>query len=106
MRDFTSTRLWQTTLAVQPDDDAHSEPRERLRSAYRLMRRRAADVSQEIIRDLPDFTVHDINHIDALWEMASIIAGDHYPLTPAEGFVLGGAFLVHDLGLGVAAYPD
>lgn len=38
--------------------------------------------------------------------MADLIAGDEFPLTPAEAFVLGGAFLIHDLGMGVAAYPE
>jgi hypothetical protein len=60
----------------------------------------------EIARDLPDFTVHDITHIDALWEMAQLIAGSDFHLTPTEAFVLGGAFLVHDLGMGLAAYPE
>lgn len=62
-------------------------------------------LAAEIGKDLPDFTVHDVSHIDALWEMAELIAGPDYPLNPAEAFVLGGAFLVHDLGMGLAAYP-
>ena len=52
------------------------------------------------------FTVHDDTHLDALWEMADIIAGTPFVLTPSEAFVLGGAFLIHDLGMGVAAYPE
>jgi hypothetical protein len=60
----------------------------------------------EIHRDLPDFTVHDITHLDALWEMADLIAGPEYPLNPMEAFALGAVFLIHDLGLGLAAYPD
>ena len=37
--------------------------------------------------------------------MADLIAGPDYPLNPLEAFVLGGAFLLHDLGLGLAAWP-
>jgi hypothetical protein len=38
--------------------------------------------------------------------MAEITAGADFPLTPTEAFVLGGAFLIHDLGMGLAAYPE
>jgi hypothetical protein len=34
------------------------------------------------------------------------VAGPDYHLTPTEAFVLGGAFLIHDLGMGLAAYPE
>jgi hypothetical protein len=63
-------------------------------------------IGQEIARDLPDFTVHDVTHLDALWEMAELTAGRVDHLTPTEAFVLGGAFLIHDLGMGLAAYPE
>ena len=58
-----------------------------------------------IPRDIPGFTVHDVTHLDALWETASLIAGDHYPLNPAEAFVFGGAVLLHDSAMSLAAYP-
>ncbi len=60
----------------------------------------------EIPQDLRDLTVHDITHLDALWETAGIIAGDEVEFTPVEAFVLGGAFLIHDLGLALAAFPN
>jgi hypothetical protein len=50
-------------------------------------------------------TVHDVTHLDALWEMTSLIAGPEYELNPAEAFVLGGAILLHDAGLSAAAFP-
>lgn len=59
----------------------------------------------EIGGALPHFTQHEITHLDALWEMADIAAGALYPITPCEAFVLGCSFLVHDLGMSVAAYP-
>jgi hypothetical protein len=58
----------------------------------------------EISQDLKHFTVHDITHIDALWQTADLIVGDDYPFTPTEAFVLGEAFLLHDLGLALASY--
>lgn len=101
----TST-LWRRSLARQPDPDEFAESRESLRSAFIKFRERAALLAAEIARDLPDYTVHDITHIDSLWHLADLIAGDNFHLTPLEAFVLGGAFLVHDLGNGLAAYPD
>ena len=59
----------------------------------------------EIRKDLPDLTVHDITHLDALWEVASTISGAPYALTPTEAFVLGGGILLHDLAMSVAAVP-
>jgi hypothetical protein len=70
-----------------------------LRAAFSTFRQRAGLLSGEIRRDLPQLTLHDLSHIDALWETASTILGEGYSLTPTEGFVLGGAFLLHDLGM-------
>jgi hypothetical protein len=53
---------------------------------------------------MPDFTVHDISHVDALWETASLMCGDMVGLNPAEAYVLGCAFVLHDAAMGAAAY--
>ncbi len=50
--------------------------------------------------------MHDIRHLDALWETAELVAGDGYSLNPMEGFILGCAFMVHDLAMTKAAYPE
>ena len=105
MLTFESTGLWSRTLAARPDDQFNQE-REKLRAAFLSFRERAALLAAEIARDLPDYTVHDVTHLDALWQMADLIAGPGYELTPIEAFALGGAFLTHDLGNGLAAYPD
>lgn len=102
--DLLNNPLLRRTLAPQPDDP-HAESRKRLLDALLQMRKRAEMLAGEIHRDLPDFTVHDITHLDALWEMADLIAGPDYPLNPLEAFALGAVFLLHDLGLGLAAYP-
>lgn len=99
---ISNSHLWRTTLAQKDNDDFTAE-RERLRSALTCFRKRAAVLAGEIRKDLSDLTVHDITHLDALWETASVIVGDEYMLTPTEGFVLGGAFLLHDLGMALAA---
>ncbi|MCK8493158.1 ATP-binding protein [Spirosoma sp. RP8] len=106
MDSYERTSLWQKTLAYQGQEDPHNAERETLRNAYKLFRDKAQILASEINRSLPDFTVHDITHIDALWEMADLVTDCPYPLTPTEAFVLGGAFLIHDLGMGLAAYQN
>jgi Histidine kinase-, DNA gyrase B-, and HSP90-like ATPase len=102
MTSYKHTSLWQSTLAAR--DDEHEHARERLRVAYEELRERASSLAGEIASSLPDFTIHDISHADALWDVADRIAGPEFRFTPVEAFVLGATFLVHDLGLGLAAY--
>lgn len=101
---FEQTPLWRRTLAPQPADP-YADPRETLRAAYFQFRATVAPLAAEIALSMPIFTDHSIVHIDALWDTASLVCGDDIPLNPAEAFVLGGAFLMHDLGMGLAAYP-
>ncbi|HEX8198493.1 MAG TPA: ATP-binding protein [Pyrinomonadaceae bacterium] len=102
---FEKTNLWKKTLAEQEQNDSDKDARQRLRNVYLRFRERVTYLAGEIHRHLPDYTVHDITHLDALWEMTDIIAGPDYVLTPTEAFVLGGAILLHDLGMGLASYP-
>src|SRR3954468_22629551 len=94
--------LWQHTLGV---DEPHGEHVQRLRTSYRLARGRATVLAAKIAVDLPDFTVHDERHLQALWEIADQLVGNE-DTNPLEGYVLGIALLIHDLGMAVAAYPD
>lgn len=108
MSELTSTilnsEIWKNSLAARADDSFESE-RARLRSSLISFRGRASLLSDEISKDLPDLTIHDVTHLDALWEVASQISGDRYPITPTEAYVLGGAFLLHDLAMSLAATP-
>jgi len=96
--------LWQRTLADQAD--SLNPQREILRQAFLLFRERTAQLVGEIGGLLPQLTVHDITHLDALWRVADEIAGPDYPLNSAEAFVLGGSFLLHDAAHVLAAYED
>ncbi len=102
----TNTSLWKNTLAARPGPgpDPHAEQRERLRTSYTELRRKAAVLLEENARSMPDFTVHDISHVDALWETADLVCGDAVTLNPAEAYVLGCAFVLHDAAMGTAAY--
>ncbi len=102
---ISTSKLWQTSLGNK-SKWSFDELRNKLIVAFSAFRDNVAILAEEISRDLPDFTVHDITHIDSLWEFASIIAGDKYIINPMEAFVLGGAILLHDLGMASAAYAE
>ncbi|MEP0069443.1 ATP-binding protein [Pyruvatibacter sp.] len=101
---FEQSHIWRTCLASREGDEFSSE-RERLRSSFVQMRGKVEKLVGEIAADMPDYTVHDITHLDALWEVASRLVGEDVVLNPAEAFVLGGAFLLHDASMSLAAYP-
>jgi hypothetical protein len=101
---FTSSNLWQEALAPRASD-RHRQPRERLRSAYIATRENTAVLLGELARTMPAFTVHDITHADALWETADLLCTGTALPNPAEMFILGCAFLLHDAAMGLAAYP-
>jgi hypothetical protein len=96
-------KLWSRTL--NPQSDGFDAAREILRQSFLSFRLRVADLVSTISGELPNLTVHDITHIDALWRVAGEIAGPDYPLNAAEAYVLGGAFLLHDAAHVLAAYP-
>jgi hypothetical protein len=103
--DFERTSLWKSSLAKLAGADEHEVARDRLRGAYLKFRDRVSHLVSTIKSELPGLTVHDITHLDALWRVASEIAGPTYELTPAEAFVLGGAILLHDSAHAIAAFP-
>lgn len=83
---------------------AHAGTRDRFRQALVDMHKRASELAGEISRDLPEFTQHDVSHLDALWELADLIAGPDATLNPAEGFVLGASILTHDLAMSKSSH--
>jgi hypothetical protein len=99
---FQATALWLRTLATSAA--SHERQRERLRASYLSIRENATVLLGELSRSVPDFTVHDMSHVDAMWETASLICGDLVPLNPAEAYVLGCAFVFHDAAMGAAAF--
>jgi hypothetical protein len=111
MESFTHTRLWKNTLAERSNDN-HSESRSRLRTAFLTFRHRAGQLAEEIPLILPQLTKHDLTHIDALWALSDSIIGDELWkndngfINPLEAFVLGCAFLVHDLAHSEASLQE
>lgn len=99
---FLESTLWSETFEAADKNDSDIL---KLKSAYLNMRELAGYLVSEISADLRQYTVHDITHLDALWGIASEIVGTGFSLTPTEAYVLGGAFLLHDAGMCLAAYP-
>jgi hypothetical protein len=104
MLEFETTPIWLNTLAEQASDP-HQQARARLRQSFFRFREKCAQLASHIPRDLRDLTVHDITHLDSLWETASLVAGPAFALTPAEAFIFGGAVLLHDAGMSLSSYP-
>lgn len=101
---WKKSTLWTTAFSAEARDH-HSDQIKRIEQAYERFRERVAHLLKHIEGELPNLTLHDITHVDALWEVASQIAGPDYPLNPAEALVLGCAFLLHDAAHCRAAYP-
>jgi hypothetical protein len=98
--EYKSTGLWMRSMGAEHCDSDESIIQ--LRACYASFR--DSQLTAQISRALPDLTIHDATHLDALWETADLIAGANYPLNPLEGFVFGGAILLHDAALCFEAY--
>lgn len=88
------TGLWANSLGSTSQEN--KEKREQLRSVLLKFRGHIATLTTRIAAEFPDLTIHDVTHLDALWETADLITGPDYPLNPMEAFVLGGSILLHD----------
>lgn len=105
MAQFESSRIWTETLGKSDaGNDPSNELVESLRHEFKSFRNRVTKLVELIPQDLKTLTIHDMSHIDALWEVASTLCGPEVISNPLEGFVLGGAFLLHDAGLALSSY--
>jgi hypothetical protein len=102
--DFRQTWLWRQAFQ-NPRSDSTTEEQDFFRTQYLSIRERAAQLVSRIAVDLPGMTVHDISHLDALWDTASSVAEGAVNVNPAEAFVLGASILLHDAAMSLAAYP-
>lgn len=100
--DYKSTSLWKKAFRHQ--NDGNDSWRDKLAAAYERSRENATILLDKISTDFRNLTVHNISHIDGLWQVASTITGKDYDINPLEGFVLGCAFLMHDAVLSYEAF--
>ncbi len=93
----TGTRLW-ARLALNSD----------LAGAIRDIRDVAEELGAQAAHTVPGFTDHSVEHMDALWAVTDVVlTGDETDMmSPAEAFILGASFYVHDLGMALAATSE
>lgn len=97
----TNNRLWKNAFA---GNWGYADKVEHLTSCFWKFRKKVDALTKQIDKSLPGLTVHDVTHLDCLWDVADTIAGPDYPLNPLEAFVFGGAVLLHDSALCFEAY--
>ena len=93
------SRLWQQTFSDITDPNVS-----RLATSLRVARDRVNHLTSRIVTSLPSLTMHDLSHLDGLWNVAGTIAGDNFRLNPLEGYIFGTAVLLHDAALCFEAY--
>jgi hypothetical protein len=102
--EYENTSLWQRSLEMANDN---KDPfRDLLRDEFYGFRSRIGVLLDKIRTDFDNLTVHDLTHADELWRIGSLLAGENFPINPLEGFVIGGAFLLHDAALCFDAYEN
>ncbi|MET4329675.1 hypothetical protein ABIB80_005517 [Bradyrhizobium sp. i1.15.2] len=95
--DFRECEIWSRVFKnVDPKD---VEKATRLKTSFIVFRERVKGILEKISSCLPNLTVHDITHIDALWDTAGLIVGSSYPLNPMEVYVLGDVMLAQKIAL-------
>lgn len=102
MDEYKRTDLWQKAFRHQ--NDGNDSLRDKLAATYERSRENATILLAKISKDFRNLTVHNISHVDGLWQVASTITGKDYDINPLEGFVLGCAFLMHDAVLSYEAF--
>ena len=94
------SELWQRAFR----DEGTNASVSRIVTSLRDIRKKVQQLSSRIADSIPGLTIHDISHLDALWEVANTVAGPDYPLNPLEAYVFGASVLLHDAGLCFEAY--
>lgn len=103
--DFRLTWLWRHAF-VNPFPGVTEAEQEFFRDSYLAMREKASALVSQIAAAMPGLTVHDVTHLDALWETASLVSDGAITVSPAEAFVFGASVLLHDSAMSLAAYPQ
>jgi len=101
--DFRRTWLWRHAF-INPISEITAAEQEYFSSNYLAMRDKAGMLVAQIAAAIPGLTVHDVTHLDALWETASLVAEGAITMSPAEAFIFGASVLLHDSAMSVAAY--
>lgn len=100
---YQDSALWKAALAHR-DNDPYAAQRERLRVALESARRRVDPMVRQAHHDCFGLTIHDLTHLDALWEIGSQLISDVNAISPLEAFIFGASVLLHDTAMAISAY--
>ena len=100
VKNMETSALWLRCFG----DEIKDSNIQRLVVSLRDTRERTKLLTDRISSTLPGLTLHDVSHLDALWEVADVIAGENFELNPLEAYVFGCAVLLHDACLCFEAY--
>ena len=85
MSDFKNLSIWKNAF----ENDGNEPAKLRLESALDTVRKNAASLGEKISTDFPNLTIHDVTHMDAIWQVADLLVGAQHNLNPLEIFVIG-----------------
>lgn len=99
--------IWLETLDEKSSySEKYKDEVEVLRSSFKDIRKKAEVVANYINESQPGLTLHDITHLDSLWETAHTIAGQDLKLNPIEAYIFGCSVLFHDLGMALVLWDE
>ena len=99
--------IWLETLDEKSSySEKYKDEVEALRSSFKDIRKKAEVIANHINESQPGLTLHDITHLDSLWETAHTIAGHDLKLNPIEAYIFGCSVLFHDLGMALVLWDE
>jgi hypothetical protein len=100
--------IWKSTLDVNSVfSSEHKNEVDLLRTVFLQARKNAAIIAENIKQSQPGLTIHDITHLDSLFETCDLILNEKdNRLNPVEAFVLGCSILFHDLGMALYVWEE
>jgi hypothetical protein len=100
---YRTSIIWSQAFDETSMNEHETNVARSLAASFETFRSHAELLAAKIAVDVPQLTDHSVRHLDRLWHVASTIVGNDQPLNAVEAYILGGAFLLHDLGNSVAA---
>jgi hypothetical protein len=105
--DIYKSKIWKESLSENSKySEKYFEQVEILRTSFKNTRKKAEYIAGFIQQSQPELTLHDITHLDALWETAETVGGETLHLNPMEAYVFGCAVLFHDLGMALVLWDE
>ncbi|AQW97258.1 ATP-binding protein [Elizabethkingia anophelis] len=98
-----NTKIWKKSFTNINENQIEVE---KLKASFISTRGKMLHIVNRISAEFPDLTLHDITHLDKLWEMSDLLLKDSFDLNPLETYILGVSILLHDSALTYLAYEN